>query len=674
MWWNQLDQEIWERCGQPSVHELQVFDDLDREDLIQCASLYHGPKLKGLPAAARARAAQQQKGWFSLWRRDGAQWLDLLTGLKVSTSDQDVDQVALGRVLPGGEGWELHLISRERLSMAEAEPLLLRLRWAYAGAGWLVGEGAFQVLRHWFRRRELFFGPLDEFTVRLRPRRKSPSLKEFVAALAQPPEFEGDVLVFAVDCPDEESLEDHPLIQRAEKLGEVEVDWSVRARPSASPRDRSDDLFLELDGPQQFTTGLRFPGSLTFKALNKALCCVYGGALDQESFDFELSLDRVVSSDDDFGWDRSFLLLSDAERVHKHLSPGTFFHWRELRLQVLAWPAEPGPSPWFVPGPAAANQRLRRAFHSRLGKLVEEAQPLLPTPNHQPPSRLAGLSQRNLGPLKTKEAMVACLIEAGLPLYLEELANYLQLEGFPLPKGLESLKKAWRRDPVMRQDSQGRVQVVAGAVLMDFGLMERLAAIYDGEEALTLRLEALFGLNALPASLRVVLLSADDQSLHWREWPDGKLQRGQLDEILATLRPEDLLVTDQFGLGAGCSVLELEAGLEDLEQYYLYGCLHGYVLTETGRQPVDWRKESQPDLWEKIYRARKCAQVTLQVRGRETRVLLDPWMSRDANGANLMIKSQFGWEGVAVDEILNLESSLKGEVAAPETGPAIQIK
>ena len=655
MWWTQLDQDIWEKSGRPVASDLEEFTDLDNEDLIHCASLYHGGRLQRLAPTAKARAAQQKRGWFSLWRRGHGEWIDLLTGLTLGASGQDVDQVALGRVLPQDEAWEINFLSRERLSMAEAEPLLRRLCWAYAGPQWLVGEGGVELLREWFRRRELCLGPLEDFEVQLRPRRRGPALRKFLECLDGPPQT-GDTLIFTVQCLAQEGLEDHPLIRLAEKVGEVDAYWRGNSRTHVSSRV-DEDLLMRLDGPNQFTATLRFPGSLTFQSLNKALCCLYGGPMEQEYFEFNLSLDRLVSPDENCAWDRSFLRISEKQRVYKHLTPGVFFHWHDLRLHVLSRTGEPGPSPWFLPGPSAANQRLRRAFHSRLGKLVLETQPLLPTPSGQPPSRLPGLSQRSLEKLKTKEAMVVCMIEAGQPLTLQEVANCLQLEGFPLAKGLESLKKAWRRDSILREDSRGRVHVVAGAVLMDNWLMQRLGELYGGEEALTQKLQALFGLNARPVPARTVMVSHADEFCLWWDWPNGTPQRGTLEKMLARLQPDDLVVTELQGLGAACPVLEIDAGLEDLEAHYLYGCLHGYVLTSTGRCPVDWRNQAQPDLWEKIYRARKCPRVALHVRGSEPRVLLDPWMTRDGtNPFILMIRSQFGWEGISFDDILDVET------------------
>lgn len=699
--WTSVDREIWRKTGSVVAAGLLEFLHPEREELIQCASLYHGGPLKGLRSPLKEIAEQQRRGWFSLWRRGESEWVDLLTEHRFSAPPDRPGQVALARALPHEGGWQLHFPSRERLTLEEAEPLLRRLLLAKEGPNWLQGVGAIEFLRLWFQRRELVLGPLEEFEVHLLPRRQGPALEKLLSALRPPATQDGKHFVFSLQTPESQHLDDHPLMKLAHSIGEVDEYWRGVATVPLNLVERNENLSILIEA-QQFRATLRFPGSLTFQSLHRAICCLFGSGMEREYFEFKLSLDRLVSPDDHLGLDESFQLISETQRLHKHLHPGCYFQWGELRLHLLPEKAEPGPSPWYTEGPHEANLRLRRAFHSRLGKVMTQAAPAFSTEG-QTQLRLAGLGGYCLDKLKVKEAMVACLIEAGQPLSLPQIANYLQLEGFPLAKGLESLKKAWRRDSIIREDSLGRLQIVAGAVLLDSWLMlrlsgaasdsvvaqnEPLAGIDPAEsrlatlrarelsnQALTHKLQGLFSLNARPKPNRIVVASQDvaREVCRWRVLPDGKPREGKLRALIDSLKDDDLLVTDLEGLGVKCQVLEIESSrdrasatlgrfsdgrLVDLEALYLYGCLHGYVLTKSGRRPVDWRSQDQPDLWERLFRLKNSPQVTFHSRGSGQITLIQPRFCRDGTQhSNILIHSQAGWEAVAEDDVLAIEAT-----------------
>ena len=573
MWWTELDQSIWEKCGKPWAGQLDRFMDLDEEELIQCVSLYHGKPLKGLRGPQKARAEQQQRGWFSLWRRDPHHWVDLLTGLTLVVEATDVSHVRLGRVLPHQEGWELQFPCPEHLSLVEAEPVLERARYLKDD---LKGARAFELLSLWFQRRALCFEPLERFEVSLRTRRKLPPL-------LQSAQRQGDALVFEVQTLADEYVDHHPLVQLAEGLGEVDSDWVGVTAPAVTFRTSPGDWLIRSRDFQ-----LRFPTTLTFKALYNAVCCFYGIPADEDFLEFRLALARVVSADDDVFWEGAYQRMAPTERVGKHLQPGSIFHCNDIRLEVAEVQVA-GPSPWFLDAPLAANQRLRRAFHSRLGKVSLEA--TTPLSEGQ---KLPGLANKNLAVLKTKEAMVVCLLEAGRPLRLAEIAEYLQREEFPLPFGELSLKKAWRQDHIMRQDSQGRMQLVAGAILLERSLMEKLSPLY-GE--LTATLESMLRIYCQPDSSQV-----------GQEHPD-----------------------------------------------YTYGCLHGYILEKGKRVPVDWRKQSQPDLWEKLYRAERKSRFQLVLRDGSTRTLEKAIVFPDSTRPlQVMCSSEMGWQRVHLDDLLDV--------------------
>ena len=587
MWWNATDQAIWENCGHPCAHPLSRFTDLETEELVWCASLYHAGPLRGLKGLQKSRAVQQQRGWFSLWRREPGGWIDLLTGTTVSAAEPDQGQVALARILPDEAGWQLHFPSPERLSPMEAEPLLRRLREAGIDP---KGPGSIETVEVWLQRRALCLEARETYEVRLVPKPRA-SLAGLLERLESAPRQQGTALVFELQLAPHEYVDDDPLVQLAESLGEVDSDWKCVAPPALQTPPVVDDLRIH---SKDFI--LRFPATLTFQSLHKALSCFYGIPLNGEAGEFQLSLHRMVTSEEELYWNEACQRLADTQRVGKHVQPGSFLMWNEVRLHVLETTREDGPSPWFQNAPAAANQRLRRAFHSRLRKVI-----LYPQPAPPGASRLPGLDQRNLAPLKTKEAVVACLIEAARPLTLDEVAQYLQMENFPLPHGVASLKKAWRRDPVVREDSQGRVQLVAGAVLLDNGLMQRLSPLYGGEELLSRRLEELFGLNTVPA--------------------------------LAHLHPE-----------------------------HEYGSLHGYILEQGKRKPVDWRAADQPDLWEKLYHAKGKAEVKVQVRAQEPWILHKPWIARSGNRPDqLLFCAGSKWWSTSLDDLLDVEVRLPAE-------------
>ena len=576
MWWTELDESIWRNCGGPWASQLEQFFDSDEDDLIRCASLYHGTPLKGLRGAHKARAEQQQRAWFSLWRRDTDRWVDLLTGLVLAAEDREVSHVRLGRAWPHQVGWELHFTSPEHLSLNEAEPLLERCRCLHKD---LKGDGAFELLSLWFRRRALCLEPLERFEVSLRTRRKIPPL-------LQSARLQGDALVFEVTTLPDEYVDYHPLVELAESLGEVDYDWVGTTAPAIQYRTPPQDWLI-----RSRTFQLRFPTTLTFKALYNAICCFSGIAADEDFLEFRLSLARLVSADDDEYWEQSLQRLAPTERVGKHLQPGSIFHCNDQRLEVAVVDAA-GPSPWFLDAPLAANQRLRRAFHSRLGKVSLEPS----TPVGEGP-KLPGLADRNLTPLKTKEAMVVCLLEAARPLRLAEIAEYLQQEEFPLPFGELSLKKAWRRDHILREDSQGRMQLVAGALLLERSILEKLGSVYGGKEELTGRLESMLRIYCQP-----------DSSTAGHDHPD-----------------------------------------------YTYGCLHGYILEQGKRVAVDWRKQSQADLWEKLYRGQRKPRFQLMLRDGSARTLEKASIFPDSTRPlQILFSSQLGWQQVHLDDLLDV--------------------
>jgi hypothetical protein len=210
-------------------------------------------------------------------------------------------------------------------------------------------------------------------------------------------------------------------------------------------------------------------------------------------------------------------------------------------------------------------------------------------------------------------------------------------------------------------------------------LRQRIASASAREvsnQALSRKLHGLFSLNARPEPARTVVAvyEMERDVCRWRVFPGGKPREGELDELLDALKADDLLVTDMGGLGAECQVVEIESSrdhasatlgrfsdgrLADLEALYIYGCLHGYVLTNSGRRPVDWRSQNQPDLWERLFRLKNCLQVTFHIRGSSKISLVEPGFTRDSTQHSaILIRTQGGWEGFAEDDILAIEGDL----------------
>ncbi|MBT9588393.1 hypothetical protein IV102_33955 [bacterium] len=200
-------------------------------------------------------------------------------------------------------------------------------------------------------------------------------------------------------------------------------------------------------------------------------------------------------------------------------------------------------------------------------------------------------------------------------------------------------------------------------------LRQRMAGHHAQEEssqALSRKLQGLFSLNAQPKPTRTVVAVYNHgrEPFCWQALPEGKPRAGEPEELVEALTASDLLVTSISGLQAPCPILEIrdaaelasvtlgrlqDGGLADLAAFYAYGCLHGYVLTGKGQRPVDWRSQDQADLWERLFRLQKSNQVTVDVRDQGRRVLI----TRDSTQPSMvMVKSQTGWESLAVKDIL----------------------
>ena len=159
------------------------------------------------------------------------------------------------------------------------------------------------------------------------------------------------------------------------------------------------------------------------------------------------------------------------------------------------------------------------------------------------------------------------------------------------------MKKAWRRDHILREDRQGLMQLVAGALLLERSILEKLSSIYGGKEELTRRLESMLRIYCQP-----------DSSMAGHDHPD-----------------------------------------------YTYGCLHGYILEKGKRVPVDWRKQSQADLWEKLYRAEHKPRLQLMLRDGSARTLEKASIFPDSTRPlQILCSSQLGWQRVHLDDLLDV--------------------
>lgn len=112
---------------------------------------------------------------------------------------------------------------------------------------------------------------------------------------------------------------------------------------------------------------------------------------------------------------------------------------QEMHQMMKQWAGRWSPESFSV---ARLNRKLERAFPP----------PLRPGP-------LGSIGGYRADRLNLRQQMVAALLERGEPMTLEQIAERLDRAGVVLPQGLTSLRRAWRRQPPMREQSGGKLEL-----------------------------------------------------------------------------------------------------------------------------------------------------------------------------------------------------------------------
>lgn len=456
------DEAVWKAVsGKAWVRQESPLDDESGDPLEEFAArawlLYHADP----DAMARQRMRgevkewrdAQLKGWFSLWQLADAGWVDLL-GDSVTTgrpaSNLRLGDCILARAVPTPRGLSLLAASSDTLCAEE---------------GRILAEAALSlgVLESWRDRRELVLEPRLVYEHRFEcPPGRERTLKKLLQGWEW--SLEDDRLLVCQVAPKyEDPWENATLLALDEVCRHLHTHWRG-SEPVRRPRpDKGAVLVIDVDGK----TTLHFPAGFRFRQLRRALDCLKPGVFREDSV-FALSLGRLVVDEEHHELFEN--CLADTTLLYQALCPGSFFQLEHLPLRVLdVMDQASGPSPWF-PGREDANRRLRRTFHSRLSKVRLDSDP----PVEASERKLAGLERYDLGKLKPKEAMAAALLASRRPLSLQELHDILVTAGVTLVHGLQSLRKAWRRDPIIRETEDGKLELVPAALVMDSWFLGRL--------------------------------------------------------------------------------------------------------------------------------------------------------------------------------------------------------